>query len=150
MRYKCLGCSVEWTKENMTPICAACYYKARADEFRKERDLAVLHDRQPYPTAWAYEKACEALEKAKKEIAAQVEQIGEWKAVTVALQSERDEWKDCAARRQERWAKRCAELRGSAVKKVCPKCEDTDYECEMCLGVGAALTPRPDGQEKIR
>lgn len=28
----------------------------------RERDLAVAHDRQPYPTAWAYEQACKALE----------------------------------------------------------------------------------------
>src|ERR1035437_7936571 len=25
---------------------------------RYERDLAIAHDRQPYPTAWAYEQAC--------------------------------------------------------------------------------------------
>jgi len=30
---------------------------------REERDLAVAHDRQPYPTADAYETACRALEK---------------------------------------------------------------------------------------
>jgi chromosome segregation ATPase len=29
----------------------------------KERDLAIAHDRQPYPTAEAYEKACAALNK---------------------------------------------------------------------------------------
>jgi hypothetical protein len=28
---------------------------------RRERDLAIAHDRQPYPTAWAYEQACAAL-----------------------------------------------------------------------------------------
>ena len=28
---------------------------------RRERDLAIAHDRQPYPTAWAYEQACTAL-----------------------------------------------------------------------------------------
>ncbi|WP_297551499.1 hypothetical protein [Amycolatopsis sp.] len=28
---------------------------------RRERDLAVAHDRQPYPTAWAYEQACRSL-----------------------------------------------------------------------------------------
>lgn len=27
-----------------------------------QRDLAIAHDRQPYPTAWAYEQACTALE----------------------------------------------------------------------------------------
>ena len=32
------------------------------DKTVRERDLAVAHDRQPYPTAWAYEKACAARE----------------------------------------------------------------------------------------
>lgn len=31
------------------------------DEAVRERDLAIAHDRQPYPTADAYEKACKAL-----------------------------------------------------------------------------------------
>ena len=35
----------------------------RADKAETDRDLAIAHDRQPYPTAWAYERACEALEK---------------------------------------------------------------------------------------
>jgi hypothetical protein len=30
------------------------------DEARRERDLAVAHDRQPYPTAWAFEQVCRA------------------------------------------------------------------------------------------
>lgn len=30
-------------------------------KLREERDLAIAHDRQPYPTAWAYEQACKAL-----------------------------------------------------------------------------------------
>lgn len=32
----------------------------RQTELRRECDLAVAHDRQPYPTAWAYEQACKA------------------------------------------------------------------------------------------
>ena len=32
---------------------------------REERDLALEHDTQPYPTAWAYEQACKALDFAK-------------------------------------------------------------------------------------
>ena len=35
---------------------------AELDEARRERDLAIAHDRQPYPTPWAYEQACRALE----------------------------------------------------------------------------------------
>ncbi|RPE40234.1 hypothetical protein EDD90_3270 [Streptomyces sp. Ag109_O5-1] len=34
---------------------------AEQAELRRDRDLAIAHDRQPYPTAWAYEQACKAL-----------------------------------------------------------------------------------------
>lgn len=34
--------------------------KARVVELEKERDLAIAHDRQPYPTAAAYEAVCKA------------------------------------------------------------------------------------------
>jgi hypothetical protein len=33
----------------------------RMEQLRHERDLAVAHDRQPYPTQWAYDQACAAL-----------------------------------------------------------------------------------------
>jgi hypothetical protein len=36
---------------------------AEQTELRRERDLAIAHDRQPYPTAWAYEQACKARNK---------------------------------------------------------------------------------------
>ncbi|MEV4174008.1 hypothetical protein [Nonomuraea sp. NPDC049709] len=32
------------------------------EQLRKERDQAIAHDRQPYPTQWAYDQACAALE----------------------------------------------------------------------------------------
>jgi hypothetical protein len=34
--------------------------KAGIAQLTEERDLAVAHDRQPYPTAWAYEQVCKA------------------------------------------------------------------------------------------
>jgi hypothetical protein len=37
-------------------------------ELRRERDLAIAHDRQPYPTAWAYEQACKALRRKEEAI----------------------------------------------------------------------------------
>jgi len=40
---------------------------ARMEELHLERDLAIAHDRQPYPTADAYEKTCAALHKAQAE-----------------------------------------------------------------------------------
>lgn len=33
-----------------------------AMELIRERDLAIAHDRQPYPTQWAYDQAVAALE----------------------------------------------------------------------------------------
>jgi hypothetical protein len=41
--------------------------EARERELVKERDLAIAHDRQPYPTAEAYEAACAALSKTRDE-----------------------------------------------------------------------------------
>jgi hypothetical protein len=37
--------------------------KAEVDKLRRDLELAIAHDRQPYPTAWAYEQACKAREK---------------------------------------------------------------------------------------
>jgi hypothetical protein len=39
--------------------------KGELAEAKRERDLAIAHDHQPYPTAFAYEKVCEVLEKCK-------------------------------------------------------------------------------------
>ena len=40
--------------------------RERAEKAERERDLALAHDTQPYPTAHAYEKVCAALEKHKR------------------------------------------------------------------------------------
>ena len=49
--------------------------KARIEELtrhvqnvERERDLAIVHDRQPYPTAAAYEAVCAANERKDKEL----------------------------------------------------------------------------------
>ena len=41
---------------------------AKNRRLQEERDLAVAHDSQPYPTAEAYEKVCALLEAAKVEV----------------------------------------------------------------------------------
>jgi hypothetical protein len=41
--------------------------RAELEAARHERDLAIAHDRQPYPTAAAYEATCRALEAAHGE-----------------------------------------------------------------------------------
>lgn len=56
--------------------------QSRIKELERERDLAVAHDRQPYPTAWAYEQACKTIEKYKQQNEAMkkvVEQVREWR-----------------------------------------------------------------------
>lgn len=40
----------------------------RIEQLVEERDLAIAHDRQPYPTADAYKRVCEAYHKAKETI----------------------------------------------------------------------------------
>lgn len=55
---------------------------AEQAELRRERDLAIAHDRQPYPTAWAYEQACKALRRKEAaiervlEFAASLDDVG--------------------------------------------------------------------------
>ena len=40
---------------------------AERETLIRERDLAIAHDRQPYPTTAAYEAVCEAFDKTKAE-----------------------------------------------------------------------------------
>lgn len=78
--------------------------EARADCVR-ERDLAIAHDRQPYPTVWAYEQACKARDewKAKAEARSSgeggLEELrglsdaatpGPWSSLTHGTASQRD------------------------------------------------------------
>jgi hypothetical protein len=55
--------------------------RQRAEQAERERDLAVAHDRQPYPTAWAYEQACKALDKHRaraEQAEAAVQRVRDW------------------------------------------------------------------------
>ena len=48
-------------------VNAAPALLADIDRLTQERDLAVAHDRQPYPTAAAYEAVCAALHEREAE-----------------------------------------------------------------------------------
>jgi hypothetical protein len=75
------GRKVYSVSENYTLLSSRKFYgskvnmrEASVDELleriailERERDLAIAHDTQPYPTAWAYEQACKALEKMRQE-----------------------------------------------------------------------------------
>jgi hypothetical protein len=52
-------------------LCEVCEreLRARLAEVERERDLAVAHDTQPYPTAWAYEQACRVRDSALARVA---------------------------------------------------------------------------------
>ena len=54
--------------------------QARLVEVERERALAIAHDRQPYPTAHAYEQACKALETSRASCEAMQKAVKAWKA----------------------------------------------------------------------
>lgn len=56
------------TLSEETP-CPVCGCQGQEAQLARERDLAVAHDRQPYPTAEAYERVCALLEERKDEAA---------------------------------------------------------------------------------
>lgn len=52
----------------------------RAEAAERERDLAVAHDRQPYPTAEAYEKVCALLRASRERCGALERALRDWEA----------------------------------------------------------------------
>jgi septal ring factor EnvC (AmiA/AmiB activator) len=68
---------------------------AELAETRRERDLAVAHDRQPYPTQDAYDAACRALEKHRQR--------------ANAAEAERDDYRDRLKATDAAWAKLATE-----------------------------------------
>ena len=79
---------------------------------KEERDLAILHDSQPYPTPWAYEQVCEAKSKYEKELE--------------AAKNERDAWEDSAAQfhRNSEWLRGLLEETGKMLGYKCYTCDD--------------------------
>lgn len=57
--------AIKYSREMLTDLREAY---SRIEQLIEERDLAIAHDRQPYPTAQAYEKVCGALRKTKVNI----------------------------------------------------------------------------------
>ena len=62
------------------PVCRLAAAQARLAEVERERALAIAHDRQPYPTAHAYEQACKALETSRASCEAMQKAVKAWKA----------------------------------------------------------------------
>jgi hypothetical protein len=50
------------TEQHKTAVNGMAELASQLHQAQRERDLAIAHDRQPYPTADAYERACLALE----------------------------------------------------------------------------------------
>ena len=55
----------------------------------EELNLAIAHDRQPYPTAEAYEKVCEALNRTKEELKA-AQELGSMLQETLETRAQRE------------------------------------------------------------
>ncbi len=57
---RCVGCSSLYPSEMVKFHCPVCStdFRAQLETVTRERDEAIAHDRQPYPTAEAYEKVC--------------------------------------------------------------------------------------------
>lgn len=62
------SCGARWTfanGDNGWNIHVENGLRATLAQVIHERDLAIAHDRQPYPTAWAYEQACRTIARLK-------------------------------------------------------------------------------------
>lgn len=73
-----------WISKAIGHGMEAAKLRAELATASEERDLAIGHDRQPYPTAWAYDQACAALnqhreraDRAEQKLAELRERIGE-------------------------------------------------------------------------
>ncbi len=66
--------------------------RATVEKLEAERDLAIAHDRQPYPTAHAYEQVCKALESNKQQLA----------TVTAERDALKEKYQDCCDDMNER------------------------------------------------
>lgn len=74
----CVSCSTKFGNDFIARITEL---EQRIKVLTEERDLAIAHDRQPYPTADAYAKACTALENKRQQIEARDERIAGLEAV---------------------------------------------------------------------
>jgi hypothetical protein len=64
-----LSSLANWQAAASAALDTATELQAEVERLRQERDLAITHDRQPYPTADAYEQACKALERFRQALA---------------------------------------------------------------------------------
>jgi len=151
VREKVCYLSVHNAKEIMQALLA------EVEQLTTERDLAIAHDRQPYPTAQAYEKTCEALHKKEAENEQQAKKVEELEKENTrlddgcnALQMTCDNWRDGHDKQEARIAERERKLwvvnENNKHTKLCPYDEFTpcvqhedDESCSdtMCEGCPA-------------
>lgn len=64
--------------------------RAERDKARRDRDLAISHDRQPYPTQWAYDRVCAARTKWQERAEKAEAELAALKAMRAAFEAMRD------------------------------------------------------------
>lgn len=84
------------------PLCELTAIAGEVERLTTEHDLAVAHDTQPYPTAWAYKQAVKTVERLH--------------GVIEATTAERDE----ARRLAERWSDDAARQRSFRIRLALP------------------------------
>ena len=64
------GANLYWQKpEPFIQKSAFDALQSELETVKRERDLAINHDRQPYPTAFAYEQACKVIKSLRTQLA---------------------------------------------------------------------------------
>jgi len=118
------------------------------DEAAYALELAIAHDRQPYPTAAAYEAVCAALEDKRKRLEeAECPDVPTARALAVLIMTNKvpSPWRDTGTRLREigKWlatiAGRPAQQVAEADAPVCPFC-GSDHSGQFCPLAGEETT----------
>lgn len=124
--------SAKWRGDKIKELQAALQSsQQRAEELQEERDLAIAHDRQPYPTAEAYERVCKARDgwqrravKAHEVTAERFDIIIKRDREIGAMQKELTTWRWLHWGQETSWACHCGNTNGHAVDR----CDDCGME----------------------
>lgn len=113
------------------------------DEAIRLRDQAIAHDRQPYPTAWAYEQACKTIERMRPVVRA----VQEWRD-----QFARPSTSDMPRKRAVCDAVDVYEADMEAIATGIPADEHPERVCRRCGGpnVRAWCAPSPLWNQVMR
>jgi hypothetical protein len=120
------------------------------DRLRAERDQAIAHDRQPYPTAWAYEQACAALEKHRERA-----DTAEAEITRLRAGADPTPVPEAANHTPAQWLHRLLEAPAEERLEVITRLEEAQARADRCFlsnheGAGAELRAARAEAEQLR